>query len=714
MKTAWLVLVFSFLLFVNLPANAGTYYVAMGGNDSNPGTEALPWASIQHAADSLLPGDTVYVKAGTYSEFVVAANSGSSGVPITYAASPGDVVTIDGEGITVPLYCGLFYVTGSYITIDGFHVINSNQAGILADGATGIVIQHNHTYNTYSSGIGIWNSSYVTVDGNEVQLACNDGGQECISLGSTDHFEVMNNVVHDGGPGTNGGEGIDPKDGSAFGSVHNNVVYHMNRLGFYCDAWDKWTHDIEFYSNISYANHGYGYAVACENGGTLENIHIYNNVAYENYLDGFAFGGWGNPTTHALRSIDVTNNTFYNNGTAYWGGCISIENPDIQNIVVRNNACSQNAFYQIRKDTNITTGYTVEYNLIDGYRGYEDEIYGDNYVEGAAEFADPEGANFHLKAVSAAIDAGTATGAPATDFDGSPRPVGSGFDIGAFELQETGSNFTITCSPSSLLVRLGVDGDATCSICSMNGFNSPVAMSCNGLPAGIYCSFNPDSVTPPANGCITTHLNLQAYAAPPLGESVVQAVGTSSALVNSYDLNLTVGPECLFCDEFECCDEWWWSVVKGCCWEETGGQMIGQAVRKTVALAPYQFPGCSDCTVETQMSTDGGYHNRVWLLGWYSDRYNYIELMMKEENDRWILKQRVGGKVVMKAKANRAIDPGVFYNSVISFDGSTFTVSIDGDPIITMPRYSGSLPDGTVGFQVKATTGRFENIMVFE
>jgi hypothetical protein len=30
--------------------------------DSNPGTEAAPWAAIQHAADSVAGGDTVTVK----------------------------------------------------------------------------------------------------------------------------------------------------------------------------------------------------------------------------------------------------------------------------------------------------------------------------------------------------------------------------------------------------------------------------------------------------------------------------------------------------------------------------------------------------------------------------------------------------------------------------------------------------------------------------
>jgi hypothetical protein len=41
--------------------------------------------------------------------------------------------------------------------------------------------------------------------------------------------------------------------------------------------------------------------------------------------------------------------------------------------------------------------------------------------------------DYHLTSSSPAIDAGTSTGAPSTDFADGPRPQGSGFDIGAYE-----------------------------------------------------------------------------------------------------------------------------------------------------------------------------------------------------------------------------------------------------------------------------------------
>jgi hypothetical protein len=40
----------------------------------------------------------------------------------------------------------------------------------------------------------------------------------------------------------------------------------------------------------------------------------------------------------------------------------------------------------------------------------------------------------HLNPGSPAIDTGTCVGAPATDFEGDPRPTGGGCDMGADEL----------------------------------------------------------------------------------------------------------------------------------------------------------------------------------------------------------------------------------------------------------------------------------------
>ena len=189
----------------NAVAASAVYYVAPNGNDDYPGTEAQPWRTIGKAANTLAAGDTVYIRAGTYRERVVPQNSGSVGQLITYAAYPGETATIDGTGVDVPEYGGLFDLAGrDYIRVAGLRVIHSGYYGIVADTSSHITIEHNYTYDTYSSGISSWGSDNVIVDGNEVVGACTGPWQEHISISSTDTFEVRHNHVHDVMPGTDG------------------------------------------------------------------------------------------------------------------------------------------------------------------------------------------------------------------------------------------------------------------------------------------------------------------------------------------------------------------------------------------------------------------------------------------------------------------------------------------------------------------------------
>jgi hypothetical protein len=91
-----------------LPPSTGTRrYVSLDGSDSNPGTEARPWRSLQRALELARPGEQILVRGGTYSgtavgpdlgggygNSILASPQGAPGQPITLQPYPGEQVTI--------------------------------------------------------------------------------------------------------------------------------------------------------------------------------------------------------------------------------------------------------------------------------------------------------------------------------------------------------------------------------------------------------------------------------------------------------------------------------------------------------------------------------------------------------------------------------------------------------------------------------------------
>ena len=93
------------------------YFVSPAGNDANPGTKGAPLASISHAMDLALAGDTVTVEPGIYSEHVMFRSGGDQGREILLrSAVPGRAV-IDGRR-RIPVIMTL--ENKSHVTVDGF------------------------------------------------------------------------------------------------------------------------------------------------------------------------------------------------------------------------------------------------------------------------------------------------------------------------------------------------------------------------------------------------------------------------------------------------------------------------------------------------------------------------------------------------------------------------------------------------------------------
>jgi hypothetical protein len=103
-------------------ADAATYFVATTGSDANSGTQNAPWRTIGTSLGRLRPGETLYVRGGTYAENIrnPVIQPGRSDARIRVAAYAGERPVIQGL---------LWLNRPSYWTIDGINVTWSTANG---------------------------------------------------------------------------------------------------------------------------------------------------------------------------------------------------------------------------------------------------------------------------------------------------------------------------------------------------------------------------------------------------------------------------------------------------------------------------------------------------------------------------------------------------------------------------------------------------------
>ncbi|MCP4363093.1 MAG: PKD domain-containing protein, partial [Chloroflexi bacterium] len=115
-------------------------------------------------------------------------------------------------------------------------------------------------------------------------------------------------------------------------------------------------------------------------------------------------------------------------------------------------------------------------------------------IWGTPDFVDPAVGDYHLGPNSAAIDAGVDTGV-ATDFDGDPRPIGAGYDIGADESPEipligltaTNDSPTALGQPTTLTATLAEGSNAAYAWAFGDGATGTGAVASHTYPAaGTY------------------------------------------------------------------------------------------------------------------------------------------------------------------------------------------------------------------------------------
>jgi hypothetical protein len=164
------------------------------------------------------------------------------------------------------------------------------------------------------------------------------------------------------------------------------------------------------------------------------NTKIINNIFYG------PISGWGIQTANGFSGL-IANNTFafpmssQVGQLTLWG-----KNGEV---TIRNNIFYKPAETAIHVWEFTSRSCIIDHNVVYGTGRMIDRS---GCVVGVQTFRDPLFLNvvtapydFHLRSGSPAIDSGAPVPGIAADFDGAPRPAGSGFDAGAYE-RRTGGN----------------------------------------------------------------------------------------------------------------------------------------------------------------------------------------------------------------------------------------------------------------------------------
>ncbi len=140
---------------------------------------------------------------------------------------------------------------------------------------------------------------------------------------------------------------------------------------------------------------------------------------------------------------------------------------------------------------------------------------------------------------------------------------------------------------------------------------------------------------------------------------------------------------------------------------ETGGNLNLTPApnrRKAAAASDVAFAGCQICTnIFEGVQFTGGVSAQTFLNTNFVDKKNTLQLIIKENLDRAVLKFKSGGVTVGKAKGVFTFDPNTPYDFSVAYDGTTVTVSVNSNTLITMTP-SSSIPPGIVAIESKLQT----------
>jgi len=118
---------------------------------------------------------------------------------------------------------------------------------------------------------------------------------------------------------------------------------------------------------------------------------------------------------------------------------------------------------------------------------------------------------------------------------GSPNGVGL---INALAPTSATPAFTIAASPTSVSVVQGSSGSSTIATSVSGGFDSAVALSASGQPAGVTVTFSPTSIAAPGSG--TSTLTLAVASTVATGTYTITVTGSGDSITHTATVSLTV------------------------------------------------------------------------------------------------------------------------------------------------------------------------------
>jgi hypothetical protein len=339
-----------------------SFYVATTGNDSNAGTQAAPWRTVQHAADTARAGCTVYVRGGVYEELVsINASGNASDGFITFRSYPGETAILEAEHLTPSGRQGVLTIHNqSYVRIEGFEIRNFRTAehrlsplgiNVIGAGSHIELLKNNvhHIENNFPGrdapgsggngfGIAVYGTDTKTpitdlvIDGNEVHHLKTGSSESLVVNGNVTNFRITHNVVHDNnniGIDVIGFERTAPDPGvdhARDGLVSGNLVYNITSKGnpayrndessdgIYVDGGTR----ILIEQNVIH-NVDFGIELASEHKDRATSYIIArNNLIYHCHTAGVSIGGYAPERGHTVHSA-VVNNTLYENDTSGTG-----------------------------------------------------------------------------------------------------------------------------------------------------------------------------------------------------------------------------------------------------------------------------------------------------------------------------------------------------------------------------------------------------------